>query len=231
MNLPIQKKPCICTKRLTLRPYAPEDTAQLVALLTHPEVTKTFMVPDFATPEQAVALAERLIAMSRPEDTRHLEYGICLCGRLIGFINDCGIEEDEIEIGYVVHPHKQGHGYATEAVRAVLEELRDIGFRRVTAGYFEGNEASHRVMEKCSSDARSKLPHIKTSPSHAHGMRRGRSVCYAVWSGHAGLSCSASVFTLHEPNPSQSQAALRQRFLGLFWGCRPKACNYCSQTG
>ena len=124
-----------------------------------------------------------------------------------------------------------GHGYATEAVRAVLEELRDMGFRRVTAGYFEGNEASHRVMEKCSSDARSKLPHIKTSPSHTHGMRRGRSVCYAVWSGHAGLSCSASVFTLHEPNPSQSQAALRQRFLGLFWGCRPKACNYCSQTG
>ena len=42
-----------------------------------------------------------------------------------------------------------GHGYATEAVRAVLEELRDMGFRRVTAGYFEGNEASHRVMEKC----------------------------------------------------------------------------------
>ena len=24
-----------------------------------------------------------------------------------------------------------------------------MGFRRVTAGYFEGNEASHRVMEKC----------------------------------------------------------------------------------
>ena len=149
MNLPIQKKPCIRTKRLTLRPFVPEDTAQLVALLTHPEVTKTFMVPDFATPEQAVALAERLIAMSRPEDTRHLEYGICLCGRLIGFINDCGIEEDEIEIGYVMHPDEQGHGYATEAVRAVLAELRDMGFRRVTAGYFEGNEASRRVMEKC----------------------------------------------------------------------------------
>ena len=149
MNLPIQKKPCIRTKRLTLRPYAPADTEQLVALLTHPEVTKTFMVPDFATPEQAVALVSRLVAMSRPEDTAHLEYGICLDDRLIGFVNDCGIEEDEIEIGYVVSPDEQGRGYATEAVRAVLEELRGMGFRRVTAGYFEGNKASRRVMEKC----------------------------------------------------------------------------------
>ena len=149
MNLPIQKKSCIHTARLTLRPYAPEDTAQLVALLTHPEVTKTFMVPDFATPEQAVALVSRLVAMSRPEDTAHLEYGICLDDRLIGFVNDCGIEEDEIEIGYVVSPDEQGRGYATEAVRAVLEELRGMGFRRVTAGYFEGNKASRRVMEKC----------------------------------------------------------------------------------
>lgn len=149
MNLPIQKKPCIRTKRLTLRPFVPEDTAQLVALLTHPEVTKTFMVPDFATPDQAVALVSRLIAMSRPEDTVHLEYGICLDGRLIGFVNDCGIEEDEIEIGYVMHPDEQGHGYATEAVRAVLQELRSMGFRRVRAGYFEGNNASRRVMEKC----------------------------------------------------------------------------------
>ena len=149
MNLPIQKKPCICTKRLTLRPYAPRDTEQLVALLTHPAVTKTFMVPDFAAREQAVALAGRLIAMSRPEDTAHLEYAICLDDRLIGFVNDCGIEEDEIEIGYVVHPDEQGHGYATEAVRAVLQELRDMGFRRVRAGYFEGNDASRRMMEKC----------------------------------------------------------------------------------
>ena len=149
MNLSIQKKPCIRTERLTLRPYTTSDMEQLLALLTHPAVTRTFMVPDFATREQAVALVERLIAMSSPEDTVHLEYGICLHDRLIGFVNDCGIEEDGIEIGYVIHPDEQGHGYATEAVRAVLEELRGMGFRRVTAGYFEGNEASRRVMEKC----------------------------------------------------------------------------------
>lgn len=78
-----------------------------------------------------------------------MEYGIYLNGTLIGFVNDCGIEDDEIEIGYVVHPEYQGRGYASEAVKAVLGELRETGFRKVSAGYFAENEASRRVMEKC----------------------------------------------------------------------------------
>ena len=51
------------------------------------------------------------------------------------FINDCGIKGEEIEIGYVIHPDHQGHGYATEAVRAIICELREMGFRKVIAGY------------------------------------------------------------------------------------------------
>ena len=80
-------------------------------------------------------LAEKLIDFSREEDTTHLEYGICLNGKIIGFINDCGIKDEEIEIGYVIHPDNQGHGYATEAVRAIICELREMGFRKVIAGY------------------------------------------------------------------------------------------------
>ncbi|MGM9653433.1 MAG: GNAT family N-acetyltransferase [Eubacteriales bacterium] len=85
---------------------------------------------------------------SKIEDTVHLEYGIYQNGTLIGFINDCGVREDEIEIGYVIAPEYQGHGYATEAVRAMIHELRGMGFRKITAGYFEENAASRRVMEK-----------------------------------------------------------------------------------
>lgn len=68
---------------------------------------------------------------------------------MIGFVNDCEIGDDEIEIGYVIHPQYQGRGYATEAVHAVIAELREMGFRKVTAGYFSENTASLRVMEKC----------------------------------------------------------------------------------
>lgn len=147
--IPIQKKTRIPTKRLTLRPYSQQDVPALTELLTDPEITKTFMVPEFTSPEQAEALAKKLVAFSQPEDTAHLEYGIALDGKLIGFLNDCGVTGDEIEIGYVIHPAYQGRGYATEALEAVLGELREMGFRAVTAGYFSENTASRRVMEKC----------------------------------------------------------------------------------
>ena len=149
MALPIKKKALIETERLTIKPYALEDVDGLVDLLTNPEITKTFMVPEFESLEQMEDLAKKLIVFSQEEDSKHLEYGIYFDGKIIGFVNDCGIGDEEIEIGYLIHPDYQGHGYATEAVRAIICELREMGFRKVTAGYFAENTASRRVMEKC----------------------------------------------------------------------------------
>ena len=149
MALPIRKKSLIKTERLTIKPYSIQDADGLTGLLTNPSITKTFMVPEFRSPKQAEELANNLISFSQVDDTEHLEYGIYLDERIIGFINDCGIEGDEIEIGYVIHPDHQGYGYATEAVRAVLQELREMGFHRVTAGCFTENAASLHVMKKC----------------------------------------------------------------------------------
>ena len=145
----LNKKASIQTQRLTLHVILEKDTEQLVQLLTNHEITKTFMVPDLKTPEQVTALAETLISFSQIEDVEHLAYGIYTDDWLIGFINDCDMENDTIEIGYVIHPDYQGKGYATEAVHAMIEELLKMGFRKVKAGYFEENVASRRVMEKC----------------------------------------------------------------------------------
>lgn len=149
MKLPIRKKALIQTERLTLKPYEVKDVEALADLLMNQEIGKTFMVPDFQTRDQAIALAEKLVAFSCIEDTTHLEYGIYLGDQFIGFVNDCDIEGTEIEIGYVVHPDYQGHGYATEAVNAVIEDLREMGFQKVVAGFFEENKPSCRVMERC----------------------------------------------------------------------------------
>lgn len=149
MALPIKKKTQIKMERLTLKPYSGQDIGALIELLTDPEVTNTFMVPEMESRSCVEELVKKLIVFSQTDDTKHLEYGIYLSGKLIGFINDCGARDDEIEIGYVIHPQYQGHGYATEAVHAVITELREMGFRKVTAGYFSENTASLRVMEKC----------------------------------------------------------------------------------
>lgn len=142
------KRPII-TQRLTLRPYSREDVEALAGLLRDTRISESFMVPEFANPQQAYELAEKLIAFSRPEDDRHLELGIYLQGVLIGFMNDCGIEGTAIELGYVIHPDYWGHGYATEALGALLSALREQGFERVRGGHFQENTASARVMEKC----------------------------------------------------------------------------------
>lgn len=137
------------TERLVIKPFEQSDRERLVYLLKNEEITRYFMVPDYKTDGEYYDLADKLIKFSSVDDEKHLEYGIFLNDRLIGFINDCGFDDDEIEIGYVIDPAYQKHGYATEATRAVIDELWGMGFNRITAGFFEGNTASCRVMEKC----------------------------------------------------------------------------------
>ena len=149
MSRPIIKKPCIRTERLTLMPYRAEDRERLVEMMLNPGSTETFMVPDYPTMDEYRELADKLIFFSRMEDTTHLEYGIYKDGFMIGFVNDCGHDDTAIELGYVIDPAFKGNGYATEAVRAVMDELREMGFQKVLAGFFEGNIGSRRVMEKC----------------------------------------------------------------------------------
>jgi RimJ/RimL family protein N-acetyltransferase len=53
------------------------------------------------------------------------------------------------ELGYFMHPRHAGHGYATEAARAILAwAFEDAGFHRVVGRIEPRNEASGRVLEK-----------------------------------------------------------------------------------
>ena len=70
-------------------------------------------------------------------------------GKLIGIVDYFDAHDGECEIGYGIGSAYWGHGYVTEAVKCFLGYLKQLGFRRVCASYFEGNEASRRVMVKC----------------------------------------------------------------------------------
>ncbi|MGW8482371.1 GNAT family N-acetyltransferase [Microbacterium sp. NPDC055903] len=55
----------------------------------------------------------------------------------------------EAELGWVLGPAYTGRGYATEAMRAVIDAcFGPLGLRRVHAGCFAANEASWRLMER-----------------------------------------------------------------------------------
>lgn len=149
MKRQILKKERIVTSRLILHPYGKKDRVRLVEMMQTTEITETFMIPDYSEESQFYALADKLIEFSQIEDTTHFEYGVFLDDYLIGFVNDCGHDDETIEVGYVIDPEFKGQGYATEAVTAAINEFREMGFKKVIAGFFEGNIGSQKVMEKC----------------------------------------------------------------------------------
>lgn len=55
----------------------------------------------------------------------------------------------QAELGWVLDPAHTGHGYATEAVRALIDfSFTDLGVRRVVANCFLDNDTSWRLMER-----------------------------------------------------------------------------------
>ena len=135
------------TSRLILKALEDADRDTLIRMASDPRVKETYMLPDLESREQEDAFFGRLKALS--EDKDHFVFGIYLDRELIGFLNDCETGGGSIEMGYFISPERWGRGYASEALGAAVEELFRMGYERVTAGYFEENEASRRVMEKC----------------------------------------------------------------------------------
>ena len=149
----------IKTNRLTLGTIEEKDRADMVAILRNDIVKKTFMLPDFESDEAAGKLFLRLSELSHDEG--RFVFGVFLGENLIGFMNDTEINGEELEMGYALHPDYHNKGYATEAFGGVIEYLFSIGFLRVTAGAFEENPASIRVMEKCGMNRMDKTDEIE----------------------------------------------------------------------
>ena len=69
---------------------------------------------------------------------------------MIGKRSLLNLPEDEAELGYWLGESFWNKGYATK----ILRQLTDFSFSRLSCsklwcGYYEGNEASRRVQEKC----------------------------------------------------------------------------------
>ncbi len=136
----------ITTERLVIKPYDDNDEDRMVNLITNEAIKKTYMIPDFGSREEAIAMFKKLQKYSCSNE--RYEFGIYKQNELIGFVNDVNIESDSIEIGYVIHPNFHNNGYASEMLSSVIEDLFQKGFYTVIAGAFETNKASCRVMEK-----------------------------------------------------------------------------------
>ena len=136
----------IKTNRLIIKSLNINDQKEMIDLLNNKDIKKTYMIPDFDNEEESIKYFNKLLNIS--SDIKRYLNGIYLNNHLIGMINDVHIENKEIEIGYFIDPSYWNKGYATEALKAMIEYLFSVGFNRIVAGYFEENIASSKVMAK-----------------------------------------------------------------------------------
>lgn len=135
------------SNKIIIQSILADSADDCIATITNDQVKKTYMLPDFASYDEAYKLFSKLMEISQQE-SRYVR-GIYLGDKLIGFINDPENTSTEIELGWVIHPDYQNKGYCTKAVKLAIAELFDKGYTSITAGAFPGNIASMRVMEKC----------------------------------------------------------------------------------
>jgi RimJ/RimL family protein N-acetyltransferase len=139
----------LSTGRLVLRPVTADDHAALLAHWTQPEVLRFLF--------DGAALSAAEVAETIEESTGDFAargFGIWLIehGSGAGLVGTAGLrplEESGLEIFYSLAPGAWGHGYATEAARAVVEYgLGPLGLPEVLAEVDEGNAASVAVVKR-----------------------------------------------------------------------------------
>jgi [ribosomal protein S5]-alanine N-acetyltransferase len=143
----------IRTQRLALREYTPDDWPTLLAYQSDPRYLRYYPW----TERSAVTVREwvtSLVARQTDEPRDVFQLAITLPaeeGRLIG---SCGVRVNdrarrEGNIGYELNPEYWGHGYATEAARAMLSYGFDqLDLHRVWAQCNAENIGSAHILEK-----------------------------------------------------------------------------------
>jgi RimJ/RimL family protein N-acetyltransferase len=135
----------IDTARLRLRAFTLDDVDAVHAIQSRDDVARWLYWP--ARPRHEVqAVLEAHIA--KPP-----EGGVVLAierdGELIGTANLAVGEHRQGEIGFVLHPDHQGHGYATEAAEAMLAlAFETYDLHRVVGRLEPRNTASASVLER-----------------------------------------------------------------------------------
>ena len=138
--------PVLETERLALRAPRLED-AKAVALLANDRriAENTARIPH----PYSLVDAEKFIASVNELDGE-IAFLITRENVVLGAVGIALPEREPPEIGYWLGVKFWGHGYATEAVHAVIDHaFADLECEAVAAGARVTNPASRRVLEKC----------------------------------------------------------------------------------
>jgi len=148
----------LCTERLRLRPWttSPEDLARLADIYGREEVTRWLGGTPTLSPRELVARWAAVHAQDRRFGCWAIERDDGVVAGTVLFKplpNGVG----EVEVGWHLHPDSWGHGYATEAARAVIDRGFSAGVPEVYAVVRPGNAPSMAVCRRLGMTALGRL--------------------------------------------------------------------------
>jgi RimJ/RimL family protein N-acetyltransferase len=152
------------TRRLSLRPLTGRDIDALLTYRADAEVCRYLPFEPMTRADIEQHLASRWAGTWLTDEGQELRLGVELAptGELIGDVVLFWHSREHRggEIGYVLNPGFQGHGYATEAARAVLSlGFEVLGLHRIVARIDERNEASAGIARRLGMRQESRLVH------------------------------------------------------------------------
>ena len=142
----------ITTERLILREFGEDDWRAVLEYQRDPLYLRFYPWEDRDEPDVR-GFVDMFRDWQSEQPRRRFQLAITLRedGRLIG---NCGLRrkpenEWEADIGYELCPQSWGHGYATEAARAMIDfGFQDLGLRRISSWCIADNVPSVRVLQR-----------------------------------------------------------------------------------
>ena len=138
----------IKTKRLRLRRFKVEDYRDMFVFGGNPEVNKYLSYKLHQNPEETKNLLANWV--KGYEDPETYNWAIEYEKKVIGSISVVGFDEklNAYCLGWQIDRPYWNKGIMTEAAKAVIDYLFDVGFKKIAASFDTENIASGRVMQK-----------------------------------------------------------------------------------
>jgi Acetyltransferases, including N-acetylases of ribosomal proteins len=140
------------TERLMLRPWSESDAESLYEFAKDSRVGPIAGWPVHTSVENSRQIIKDVL--SADETYAIVQKGegkaIGSIGLMIGEKSNLDIGHDEAEIGYWIGVPYWGKGMVPEAVERLMKyAFEKVGILKIWCGYFDGNQKSKRVQEKC----------------------------------------------------------------------------------
>lgn len=148
----VPPQPTVSADRFVLRPLRRSDAGLIRLYSADARVARgTRSIPHPLPPGATEALIDRAMSPDRTQDVWALDGSAQGCPEVIGLITLQRLDRDQSEIVYWVAPAFWNTGYASEAVRALIE-ANPHKSHEIFAEVFQDNPGSARVLTNCGFD-------------------------------------------------------------------------------